>query len=155
MRKKFLSVCVALTLGAGAGYATSVLAQAKPEQMVKQRQAAMTLQGKYFGPLNGMATGKAPFNKDIAIRDAGYLEVLSNMAWDGFDPSTKDTTAKTRALPAIYENDAKFKEYQDHFKTGATKLLAAAKAGDEGEFKAAAKQVGQSCGGCHKEFRAK
>jgi cytochrome c556 len=132
-----------------------VFAQQKPEVLIKQRQAAMTLQGKYFGPLNAMATGKAPFNKDAAARDAGYLEVLSNMAWDGFDPSTKGITENTRALPAIYENQAKFKEYQDRFKTAATKLTAAAKAGDEGAFKAAAGEVGQACGGCHKEFRAK
>ena len=54
MKKKLLSVCVALTLGAGAGYATTVLAQAKPEVLIKQRQAAMTLIGKYFGPLGAM-----------------------------------------------------------------------------------------------------
>ena len=95
--------CLALTLGAGAGYATTVLAQAKPETLVKQRQAAMTLIGKYFGPLNGMATGKVPFNADVADRNADYLEVLSNMPWDGFHERTKDTSAKTRALPAIFE----------------------------------------------------
>ncbi len=131
------------------------LAQAKPEVLVKQRQAAMTLQGKYFGPLNRMATGKAPFNKDSAVRNAGYLEVLSNMAWDGFNPSTKNSTAKTRALPAIYENEAKFKEYQKQFKTGASALHAAAKAGDEAAFKAAAGEIGKSCGGCHDDFREK
>ena len=155
MKKKLLSACMAVVMGAGAGYASMVLAQQKPEVLVKQRQAAMTLQGKYFGPLNGMATGKAPFNKDTAARNAGYLEALSNMAWDGFDPSTKDTTEKTRALPAIYENEAKFKEYQESFKNAATKLHVAAKAGDEGAFKAAAADVGKNCGGCHKEFRAK
>jgi cytochrome c556 len=146
---------MAVALGAGAGYATMVMAQQKPEVLVKQRQAAMVLQNKYFGPLNGMASGKVPFNKDTAVRAAGYLEVLSNMAWDGFHPNTKDTTEKTRALPAIYENEAKFKEYQDSFKNGATKLHTAAKAGDEGAFKGAAKEVGQACSGCHKEFRAK
>jgi len=155
MKKKLLSACMAVVMGAGAGYASMVLAQQKPEVLVKQRQAAMILQGKYFGPLNGMATGKAPFNKDAAVRNSGYLEVLSNMAWDGFDPSTKDTTEKTRALPAIYENDAKFKEYQDRFKGGATKLHAAAKSGDEGAFKAAAGDVGKACSGCHNDFRAK
>ena len=155
MKKKLLSACLAVVMGAGAGYASMVFAQQKPEVLVKQRQAAMTLQSKYFGLLNGMAQGKVPFNKDAAARNAGYLEVLSNMAWDGFHPSTKDTDAKTRALPAIYENEAKFKEYQDSFKNGATKLHAAAKAGDEGAFKGAAKEVGQSCGGCHKEFRSK
>src|SRR5690242_21837905 len=98
MKNSGAAAVAALVLGLAAG---GVLAQAKPEVLIKQRQAAMTLQGKYFGPLNAMATGKAPFNKDAAARDAGYLEVLSNMAWDGFDPGTKGITENTRALPAI------------------------------------------------------
>ena len=153
MKKKLLSACIALTLGAGAGYATSVLGQAKPEVLVKQRQAAMTLQGKYFGPLNGMAQGKVPYNADVAARNAAFLDALSQMAWDGFHPNTKDTTEKTRALPAIYENEAKFKEAQDRFRGAVTKLVASAK--DEGAFKAAAGEVGKSCGACHNDFRAK
>ena len=39
MKKKLLSACVALTFGVGAGYASSVLAQAKPDVLVKQLAA--------------------------------------------------------------------------------------------------------------------
>jgi cytochrome c556 len=150
MKKKLLFSCLALALGTGAGYATSVLAQAKPDVLVKQRQAAMTLIGKYFGPLGAMAAGKAPYNADVAMRNAGYLSALSQMPWDGFHANTKDE--KSRALPAIFENEAKFKEAQDRF-TGAVTKLAAAK--DEGAFKAAAGEVGKACGACHNDFRAK
>jgi cytochrome c556 len=150
MKKKVLYSCLALALGTGAGYATSVMAQAKPDVLVKQRQAAMTLIGKYFGPLGAMAAGKAPYNAEVAMRNAGYLNSLSQMPWDGFHANTKDE--KSRALPAIYENEAKFKEAQDRF-TGAVTKLAAAK--DEGAFKAAAGEVGKSCGACHNDFRAK
>jgi cytochrome c556 len=98
-----------------------------------------------------MAQGKAPYNADIAARNAGFLNALSQMPWDGFHPSTKDE--KSRALPAVYENEAKFKEAQDRLRGAVTKLVAAAK--DEGAFKAAAGEVGKSCGGCHNDFRAK
>lgn len=152
MKKKLLSACVALSFGMGAGYASSVLAQAKPEVLVKQRQAAMTLQGKYFGPLAAMAQGKAPYNADVAARNAGYLAALSQMPWDGFNASTKDEK-NTKALPAIYENEAKFKEAQDRFHGAVTKLVAAAK--DEAAFKNAAGEVGKACGACHNDFRAK
>jgi len=64
--------------------------------LVKQRQAAMTLQGKYYGPMAGMAQGKIPYNGDIVARNAGYLEVLSKIALDGFVDSTKDVTVKDR-----------------------------------------------------------
>lgn len=153
MKKKLLSVCVALSLGAGAGYATTVLAQAKPEVLVKQRQAAMTLIGKYFGPLGAMAQGKAPYDAAVAQRNSGYLEALSHMPWDGFNASTKDTSEKTRALPAIWENEAKFKEGQDRLMGAITKMAAASK--DEAGFKAAAGEVAKACGACHENFRAK
>lgn len=151
MNKKLFSACLALTLGLG--YSLAVFAQAKPEVLIKQRQAAMTLVGKYWGPLNGMAQGKVPYNAETAARNAGFLNALSQMPWDGFHPNTKDTTEKTRALPAIYENEAKFKEAQDRFRGAVTKLVAAAK--DEGAFKSAAGEVGKSCGACHNDFRAK
>lgn len=153
MKKKLLSACMAVVTGAGAGYASMVLAQQKPEVLVKQRQAAMTLIGKYWGPLNGMAQGKVPFDATVASRNAGYLAALAEMPWDGFHASTKDTTEKTKALPAIFENEAKFKEAADRLRSATTKLAASSK--DEGAFKSAANEVGQACGGCHKEFRAK
>ena len=101
---------VAAALVVGLAFTLDAAAQVKPEILVKQRQAAMTLQGKYFGPLAGMAQGKIPFNKDVVQRNAGFLGNLSRMPWDGFDPSTKDV--KSAALPAVYGEPAKFKEAQ-------------------------------------------
>ena len=151
MKKKLLSACIAVILGAGAGYALNVYAQAKPDVLVKQRQAAMTLQGKYFGPLNGMAQGKIPYDAAVAQRNAGYLDALSRMPWDGFTPETKDI--QSRALPAVWAEPAKFKEAQDRFQGAVTKLVAAK--GDEAAFKGAAGEVGKACGACHETFRQK
>jgi cytochrome c556 len=154
MKNKLFSACLALAMGAGAGYATTVFAQAKPEVLVKQRQAAMTLIGKYWGPVNGMAQGKVPFNADVAARNADFLKALTKMPWDGFNPSTRDTDATTKALPAIFDNPDKFKEAGDRLQSAAAKLAAVPK-GDEAAFKSAAGEMGKTCGACHKEFRAK
>ena len=151
MNKKLFSAGLALFLGAG--YGITAFAQAKPDVLVKQRQSAMTLQGKYWGPLNGMAQGKVPYNAQIVARNAGYLDALTQMPWDGFDPSTKDE--KSRALPAVYDDAEKFKENQDRLRGAVGKLVAASKGGDEGAFKAAAGEVGKACGACHENFRAK
>lgn len=151
MNKKLISACMAVAFGAGAGYATTVLAQAKPEQLVKQRQSAMTLVSKYFGPLGAMAKGKAPYNAEVAARNAGFLVALSQMPWDGFHASTKGE--KSRALPAIYENEAKFKEAAERMQNAMTKLAAAAR--DEAAFKGAVGEAAKSCGACHNDFRAK
>ncbi len=128
-------------------------AQVKPEQLVKQRQAAMTLQGKYFGPLGAMAQGKAPYNGELVAHNAAFLDVLTKMPWDGFAPSTKD--AKSAALPAVFTDTAKFKEAQERSQREISKLVAITKSGDEAAVKAQLGAVGKSCGGCHENFREK
>jgi cytochrome c556 len=153
MNKKLLSACIALGLGAGAGYATSVLAQAKPDVLVKQRQAVMTLQGKYYGPLAAVAQGKAPYNAAAVQRNAGFLDNLSRMFHDGFDPSTKGI--KSRALPAVFENRAKFDELAARMENETSRLVSVAAGGDEAKIKAQIQVVGKTCGACHQEFRSK
>jgi cytochrome c556 len=150
MKRSGLAAIVALALGVSAG---AVFAQQKPEVLVKQRQAVMTLQGKYFGPMAGMAQGKIPFNADVVKRNSAFLDNLSRMAWDGFDPSTKDV--KSAALPAIYEQQAKFKEAYTRLENEAHKLWEVAQRGDESAIKAQIGAVGKSCGGCHESFREK
>jgi cytochrome c556 len=151
MNKKLLSTGVALALGAG--YALTALAQVKPEVLVKQRQAAMTLQGKYFGPLGGMLKGSVPYNADVVARNASYLETLSKMPWDGFAESTKGE--KSAALPAIWAEPAKFTQAQDQFQTAVGNLVTASKSGNEGNVKTAIGDVGKACGNCHENFRQK
>ena len=143
----------AATVVAAVALAPSAHGQAKPEVLVKQRQAAMTLIGKYFGPLGGMAQGKVPYNAQIVQRNAGYLDNLSRMPWDGFDPATKGE--KSRALPAVYEDGAKFKEAAARFENEAAKLYQASRGGDEAAVKAQIGAVGKACAGCHDNFRQK
>src|SRR5262245_13779283 len=151
MRKKLLSACIVAALGAG--LAAVALAQVKPDTLVKQRQAAMTLQGKYFGPLAGMLKGTVPYDAAVVTRNAAYLDNLSQMPWDGFAESTKGV--KSFALPAIWSDEAKFKQAQDQLRTAVGALNAAAKGGNEGAVKAAIGDVGKACGNCHDNFREK
>ena len=129
------------------------LAQAKPETLVKQRQAAMTLQGKYFGPMAAMAQGKAPYNAGVVQRNSGFLANLSRMPWDGFDPSTKDV--KSAALPVVFSDTAKFKEAYERLENETSKLYEVSRNGDEAAVKAQIGAVGKACGGCHETFRQK
>ena len=148
MKKSLLAAGLAVALVSG-----SALAQMKPEVMVKQRQAAMTLIGKYFGPLGGMAQGRIPYDAATVQRNAGYLDVLDNMPWDGFAESTKDV--KSAALPAIWSDSAKFAEAADRLQNEASKLYAVSRSGDEAAVKAQLGAVGKSVGGCHEGFRQK
>jgi cytochrome c556 len=150
MKKKLLWVGAVLVLGAVVAGVT--FAQDKPEVLVKQRQAVMTLQGKYFGPLVGMAQGKIPYNAEIVARNASYLNVLDKMPWDGFVPGTQDV--KSQALPEVFTDPAKFKMAQERLQEVIAKL-AEVKDGNEAAAKAAIVEIGKACGGCHENFRQK
>src|SRR5258706_10970096 len=150
MRTKLLA---AATLTLGAAFASQALAQAKPDVMVAQRQAAMKLQGKYLGPIGGMLKGNIPYNADIVARNATFLENLARMPWDGFDPSTQGE--KSKAKPEIYKDPAKFKAAYELLETETSKLGAAARAKEEAGVRASFGGVAKACGSCHAAFREK
>lgn len=151
MKSKAILGSLAMVLGLG--YGASAMAQAKPDVLVKQRQAAMTLIGKYWGPIAGMPSGKAPYNAERVAINAAYLEVLSKMPWDGFTADTKGENSK--ALPAVFTDTAKFKDGADAMQRSIASLAKISKGGDEASVKAAIAEVGKACGGCHENFRAK
>jgi cytochrome c556 len=151
MKKTLVTAALALTAGSLAGTA---LAQQKPEVLVKQRQSAMTLIGKYWGPIAGMASGKvSPYNADVVSRNATYLENLAQMPWDGFHESTKGE--KSRVLPEVWSQKAKFDELAQRLQAETAKLGEVARARNEAGVKQQYAAVGKTCGACHESFRQK
>ena len=150
MKMKLVLGSVALI--AGASYGAAVMAQAKPDVVVKQRQAGMTMVGKYWGPIAGMASGKTPYNAETVARNAPILEVLSKLPWDGFTEATKGE--KSKALPTVWTDNAKFKTAGDRMQSAIAQLSKVSKS-DEATVKAALADVGKTCGGCHEDFREK
>jgi cytochrome c556 len=151
MRTKLLAAALAAAVLGGASL--EAFAQAKPDVLVKQRQAVMTLQGKYLGSIGAMLKGAVPYNADIVARNATFLENLSRMPWDGFDPST--TGEKSKAKPDIYKEMPKFKTAWETLEAEAAKLGAAARAKDEAGVKATFGGVAKACGSCHDAYREK
>jgi cytochrome c556 len=147
---RFVPLGLALTLTAMGSVAA--YAQVKPETLVKQRQSAMVLQGKYFYPIRAMAQGKAPYDANVVTRNVGYLEPLSRMAWDTFVPGTRE--AKSGTLPAAFTDAAKFKEAQDSFQAEVSKLSdMVKKGGNEAAVKSQITAVDKTCSSCHDNFR--
>jgi len=151
MRTKLLAA--ATVIAALGGASLEALAQAKPDVLVKQRQAAMVLQAKYLGPIGAMMKGAAPYNADVVALNATFLENLARMPWDGFDASTKGEKSKTK--PEAFSDPAKFKAAADQLESATAKLGAVARAKDEAGVKAAFGAVAKACGGCHDSFREK
>ena len=151
MKKILVTAALAVALGGVAGLAA---AQAKPDVLVKQRQSAMTLIAKYWGPIAGMASGKvSPYNADVVSRNATYLENLAQMPWDGFHENTKDE--KSRALPEVWSQRAKFDELAQRLQSETAKLGDVARKKDEAGVKQQYAAVGKVCGACHESFREK
>lgn len=150
---KLKMAAAALTVTLGSAFVLEATAQVKPEILVKQRQAAMTLIGKYFGPLGGMAQGRVPFNQDVVARNAELLVSLSKMPWDGFDPST--ASVKSAAKPELFKEMDKVKEGADRMQSEIAKLASVAKSGDESAIKSQIGAVGKTCAGCHDAYREK
>jgi cytochrome c556 len=146
-------VAISLAVAIGSMVAVEAAAQAKPDVLVKQRQSAMTLMGKYWGPLGGMAQGRVPYDQKILQRNAAYLDLLDEMPWDGFHDSTKGE--KSAALPAIWEKPGEFKQAQERLQNEVGKLVQVSKGGDEAAVKAQLGAVGKACGACHESFREK
>ena len=151
MRTKLLAAAV--TVAALSSVSLEAMAQVKPDVLVKQRQAAMTLQAKYLGPIGGMLKGSAPYNADIVARNATFLENLSRMPWDGFDASTQ--SIKSRAKPEVFSDAAKFKTASEVFEQAVAKLGAVARAKDEAGVRASFGAVAKACNDCHDSFQAK
>ena len=151
MKYSFLATGAALALGAGV--AVTAAAQVKPDVLVKQRQAAMTLQGKYLGPIGGMLKGNIPYNADTVALNATFLENLARMPWDGFQPSTSGV--KSKAKPNIYTDTAKFKAASEALEGATAKLGAAARAKNEAGVRATFGAVAKACGSCHDAFQEK
>ena len=151
MKKKMVMAAVALALGTGAAFQAA--AQAKPEQLVKQRQSGMALINWYFGPIGAMMRGDRPYDPAIVMRNADYLEVLSKMPMEGFQPSTKDE--KTKARPEVWTDKAKFDKAMENMQGEIAKFKQVAHGGDQGAIKAQFGAVGKSCANCHDDFRVK
>jgi cytochrome c556 len=149
-----LLASIGIASALAAGVSLEALAQAKPDVLVKQRQAAMTLQGKYLGPIGAMMKGAVPYNADVVAVNATFLENLARMPWDGFVASTQGEKSKTK--PAAYTTDAaKFKTAADALESATAKLGAVARARDEAGVRASFGAVAKACGSCHDDFREK
>ena len=124
---------------------------AKAEDAIKYRQGALFVIGQHFGRLGAMAQGKIPFDAKAAQDNAEVVLNMSKLPCAGFGPGTEGGKAK----PAIWKEQAKYKEHADKFEAEAVKLAAAAKTGNLDNLKAAFGDAAGTCKACHDAYRNK
>jgi cytochrome c556 len=141
------TVAPILLLAAG-----SVVAQfKKPEDAIKYRQSAFTVMANSFGKIGAVVKGEAPYNKDDVAKNAAIVTMLSTLPWQAFGPGTEGGNAK----PEIWSDNAKFKSAAEKMQLAVVDLNTAAQSGNQDAIKKTFGAVGQTCKGCHDDFKKK
>ena len=134
--------------------ATPALAQfRKPEDAIKYRQSVMfTMATHFYSRLGPMVNGRVPFDAKAAAEHADVVAILAKLPWPAFGPGTD--LGNTDAKPAVWTEQAKFKEGHEKLVAETAKLAAAAKTGNLDTLKTAFASTAGTCKACHDSFRA-
>lgn len=124
----------------------------KPEDAVKYRQSVMSVMGTHFyGRVGAMANGRIPYDAKVAAENVELVATLSRLPWVAFTPDTNGV-GKTDAKPAVWTEQAKFKDLSEKTQAEVVKLQAAAKTGNLDSLKVAYRATADSCKACHDAF---
>ncbi len=132
-----------LAIGTGAAFAQSAA--------IGQRKDQFKAMGGGAGPIGKMLRGEDAF--DLAKVQAGLRVIQANAKTLPTLFPDDSKAGDTKALPAIWEDKAKFNGYFAKLEADATAALAAIK--DEATMKTEMPKVLGNCGTCHNDFRAK
>jgi len=148
------TAAVVASMAAAAAIAWPAAAQyAKPEDAVKYRKAAFTVMNSHMGRIFAQLKSPTP-NMQIIQSSAQTVESMSKLPWDAFAPST-ELVADTRALPALFKNEAKVKDLAQKMQDEVAKLNTVAKTGDVAAIRTQFGVTAKACDNCHDDFRAK
>ncbi|MDF1872611.1 cytochrome c [Vannielia sp.] len=138
-------------LGAGAAFAATHAVEVQ-----ESREAIMKEMGKSLGVLGKMAKGQLDYDAATATAAATALKDAAEKAHDpALWPEGTDTMSidETRAMPDIWDNMADFEAKGAALIEASIAMEAAAAEGLQ-PMQAAMGNLGGSCGGCHKVYRA-
>jgi cytochrome c556 len=124
----------------------------KPEDAVKYRQSVMyTMATHFYSRVGAMVNGRIPYDPKAAADHADVVATLSRLPWPAFTPDTNGV-GKTDAKPAVWTEQAKFKDLSEKMQGEVLKLQAAAKTGNLDALKVAYRATSDSCKACHDSF---
>lgn len=124
-----------------------------PKDLVEYRQAVMSSLGGHAGAIARILKRQVSYDhlQPHAAALAATAPVVDDVWPKNSQPSDYE---KTDALPAIWEKRQSFQQRIDQFKTAAQNFADTVDGGDEREILGAFKELGDSCGACHDDFRA-
>ncbi|MBR9863913.1 c-type cytochrome [Neptunicoccus cionae] len=126
------------------------------EAAIKARQSLMQLYAFNLGQLGAMAKGTMEYDSGAAQAAADNLLAAASMNQMAMWPEGSDNVAmagKTAALPEIWTTFPKITESSQAL-VAAAESMASVAGNDLDSLRGAMGEIGKSCGGCHKSFRA-
>ncbi|MGB5568897.1 MAG: cytochrome c [Sedimenticolaceae bacterium] len=142
---------IALMIAALLASATSAQAE-EPENYIKYRQAMMTAIGGHNGAATQIMRGKVDPEGDLVIHANALAALSSNIP--RLFPEGSDF-GETKAKDEIWSEWDKFEQAANDAKMATAAFSEAVSSGDADRIAKTFKDVGDSCKGCHKEFRQK
>ncbi len=121
------------------------------EKAIDYRQSVMTVISTHFGRIGSAIKGDTPYNKEEVAKNTAIVAMLSTLPWQAFGPDTEGGKAQTD----IWSDNAKFKVAADKMQLATANLNVAAQSGDLASVKKAFSATGQTCKGCHDDFKKK
>ena len=144
-----LAAAPGLVVAQGAAPATVAIT---PEQVVMTRQGGMAMVGSIADLMKaGVTAGADP---KLYQEPAAALAKWGT-AYPALFPDGTQGVANTKAQPAIWSDRAGFEKADAAFVQASTALADAAKSGDKVAFAAAFADEGKTCGGCHRNYKAR
>ena len=150
MKKQLALAALALAV---AGTAS---AQMKPEDAIKYRQSAYGAMGWSMARIKMNVEGT--FNKEDVIKSANVIQAIANSGLGSlYLPGTDKGTGweATRAKPEIWTEKEKLGKAGGAFNKEANEMAKVAATGDVAAVKAQFGKLGETCKGCHDDFKAK
>ncbi len=147
--KPWIAGVIAAVVAGGAAPAQS------PTQIVQERRDGLRRMGGHMEAIQAhVQRGGDPREMIPRITDA--VDWYANGFTARFPAGTAQGTPglETRALPAIWTDFAGFERADQAQVAAFRNLRAVAETGDRTAFQAAFQQAGQTCGGCHRPYRA-
>jgi cytochrome c556 len=130
--------------------------EAIAKSAIETRQGLFKVMGAQMGPIGGMLRNRVPFDAAVIARNAARMQTLSEIIPELFANDTRKFTATpSKALEGIWNSQADFKVKADDLGKAAAALVVAAKGTDQAATLKAAGAMGQACGKCHDNYRAK
>lgn len=131
--------------------ATPALAE-DPENYIKYRQQVMKAIGGHMGAASQILRGRVSPEGDLQIHAQSLAGLSANIA--RLFPEGSDF-GETGARAEVWDKRGEFEQAATEARTATAAFAEAAAGGDMDQIKAAHREVGKSCKGCHEGFRQK